>query len=385
MYLSRLSLAHFRNCAGLKLDLPPGLIAVLGGNGQGKSNLLEAAYLLSIAKSYRSNVERELVSWEAQKAVEQQGDAAALEYQTLVTGDVEQSAGRLRIIIGLRLMRSEGDSPWQVQKEIRVNGAVTSASGLVGQMNAVLFTAADVDLVLGPPSGRRRFLDILISQADRPYLRALQRYQRVLTQRNSLLRQVRENRAAPAELDFWDAELVKEGSAVVARREEVVQRLSPLAGDAYRTLAGGEALSVAYQPSVTAAAMPQAIADSRVAEIRAGLTLLGPHRDDLLLAIDAMPAAVYASRGQARTIGLALRLAEATFLRETRRQEPVLLLDDVLSELDPDRRRRVLAEVSRYQQAIVTAADPALFAGAPVAPAMTVHIEKGKAAGPALP
>ena len=175
MYLSRLSLAHFRNCAGLKLDLPPGLIAVLGGNGQGKSNLLEAAYLLSIAKSYRSNVERELVSWEAQKAVEQQGDAAALEYQTLVTGDVEQSAGRLRIIIGLRLMRSEGDSPWQVQKEIRVNGAVTSASGLVGQMNAVLFTAADVDLVLGPPSGRRRFLDILISQVDPLYLRSLQR------------------------------------------------------------------------------------------------------------------------------------------------------------------------------------------------------------------
>ncbi|MBI4311812.1 MAG: DNA replication/repair protein RecF [Chloroflexi bacterium] len=378
MHLSHLALANFRSFQSLRLDLPPGLVVIHGANGQGKSNLLEAAYLLSIAKSYRTNVERELMSWEAVKAAEDGGPAAALANQTIVSGDVETTTGRLRIIVGLRLSPEGNGGGTQAQKEIRVNGAATSASGLVGQMNAVLFTAADVDLVLGPPSGRRRFLDILISQADRPYLRALQRYQRVLAQRNSLLRQVREGHAAADELDFWDAELAKEGSAVIARRDEVVGRLSPLSAEAYRTLAGGEAFSLAYQPSVSAGTMAQAVAGNRAAEVRAGLTLSGPHRDDLLLAIDGMPAATYASRGQARTIGLALRLAEATFLREARRQEPVLLLDDVLSELDPQRRRRVLEEAARCQQAIVTTAEPALAREGPASVAAVVRVEKGR-------
>ncbi|MBI2171291.1 MAG: DNA replication/repair protein RecF [Chloroflexi bacterium] len=378
MYLSRLALANFRSFAGLKLDLPPGLIVLHGGNGQGKSNLLEAAYLLSIAKSYRTNVEREMISWGAQKAAEASGPAAALADQTIVSGEVEQTAGRLRIVVGLRLAPGEGDGALGVQKAIRVNGAPTSASGLVGQMNAVLFTAGDVDLVLGPPVGRRRFLDILISQADRPYLRALQRYQRVLAQRNSLLRQVREGRAAAGELDFWDGELVKEGSAISHRREEVVRGLSPLAAASYQGLAGGETMAVAYAPSVAAEAMAGAVAQQRAAEIRSGLTSLGPHRDDLTLTIDGMLAATYASRGQARTLGLALRLAEASFLRETRHQEPVLLLDDVLSELDAGRRCQVLAEAAAYQQALITTAEPALVADAPVKLAAMLKVAGGK-------
>ncbi|MBI4339739.1 MAG: DNA replication/repair protein RecF [Chloroflexi bacterium] len=377
MYLSHLSLANFRNFDGLKLDLPPGLVAIVGGNGQGKSNLLEAAYLLAIAKSYRTNVERELISWKAQQAAEA-GPAAAQVNQAIISGEAEQAEGRLRVIVGLRLAPADGG--WQVEKQIRVNGVATSASGLVGQVNAVLFTASDVDLALGPPSGRRRFLDILISQADRLYLRALQRYQRVLAQRNHLLRQVREGRAGVNELDFWDAELAKEGVAIVGRREEVVRRLSPLAAQAYEGLAGGEALAVAYQPSVVGEAMVLAVAEGRNAEVRAGLTLLGPHRDDLLLTINKMPASTYASRGQARTLGLALRLAEAAFLREERRQEPILLLDDVLSELDPSRRQKVLEKASQYQQVLVTTADPALISGAPVAPAGVWKVEPGRVA-----
>ena len=380
MYLSRLALTNYRNFQHLELNLPPGLVFLLGANAQGKTNLLEAAYLLAIAKSYRTNVERELIQWSAQKLpgkpgipVPQGGE------QTIVSGEVEQQEGRLRVIVGLRVVSEEGAGGALVQKQIRVNGVATSAAGLVGCVNAVLFTTTDVDLIQGSPAQRRRFLDILISQVDRAYLRTLQRYQRVLSQRNHLLRLIREGRSAPDDLDYWDSELVKEGSLLVARRDQVVQRLGPLAMQADRGLAGDEELSVAFQPSVPVGDLAGALASQRQAEIKAGMTLVGPHRDDLAVAVDGMPAAAYASRGQARTIALALRLAEAVFLREERREEPVLLLDDVLSELDPQRRQRVLEEAASYQQALVTTAEPALVRDAPVRPSAVFLVRQGQA------
>ena len=380
MYLSRLALTNYRNFQHLEIDLPPGLVFLLGANAQGKTNLLEAAYLLAIAKSYRTNVERELIQWSAQKLpgrpgipVPQGGE------QTIVSGEVEQKEGRLRVIVGLRVISEEGAGGALVQKQIRVNGVATSAAGLVGCVNAVLFTTTDVDLIQGSPAQRRRFLDILISQVDRAYLRTLQRYQRVLSQRNHLLRLIREGRSAPDALDFWDGELVKEGSLLVARRGHVVQRLAPLAMQAYRGLAGDEEMSLAFQPSVIAGDLADALTSQRAAEIKAGMTLVGPHRDDVAVAVDGMPAGAYASRGQARTIALALRLAEAVFLREERREEPVLLLDDVLSELDPQRRQRVLEEASSYQQALVTTAEPALVRDAPVQPSAVFLVRQGQA------
>lgn len=374
MYISSLSLTSYRNFESVKVVLPPGLVVLTGANGQGKSNLLEAVYLLSISKSYRTNAERELVHWSGQRAAM---DSVETMTQTIVAAEVEQSDRRLRIVAGLRLAPSESAGGLQVHKQIRVNGVVTSASALVGQMNAVLFTATDVDLVLGSPSGRRRFLDILISQVDRAYLRALQRYQRVLSQRNHLLRLLREGRASVTELTFWDQEMVREGAAIIARRADVIDRLSPLAARAYRALAGGERLAIGYEPSAAADHLEPLIAGQRPHEIRAGVTVAGPHRDDLGLAVDGMPASSYASRGQARTLALALRLAEASFLKEERREGPILLLDDVLSELDLHRRRRVLEEAAGYEQAIVTTAEPALLDSTAVAPAATLTLEGG--------
>ena len=379
MYLSHLALTNYRNFRHLEIDLPPGLVLLLGANAQGKTNLLEAAYLLAIAKSYRTNVERELIHWSAQKPSEwlDSPGSPAVE-QTIINGDVQQREGRLRVIVGLRVVSEEGAGGALVQKQIRLNGVATSSAGLVGCVNAVLFSAADIDLVQGAPAQRRRFLDILISQVDRPYLRTLQRYQRVLTQRNGLLRLIREGRSAPKELDFWDGELVKEGSPLVARRDQVVQRLAPLAMRAYRTLAADEELSVAFQPSVAAGALADTLLAQRNTETKAGMTLAGPHRDDVGVAISGVPAGAYASRGQARTIALALRLAEAAFLKEERREEPILLLDDVLSELDPQRRHRVLEEASSYQQTLVTAAEPALVADAPVHPSGVFSMGQGR-------
>ena len=371
MYLSRLSLTNYRNFRHLEMALPPGLVYILGDNAQGKTNLLESAYLLAIAKSYRTNVERELIHWSAQTPAE------GLE-QTIINGEVEQQEGRLRVIIGLRVVSEEGAGGALVQKQVRVNGVATTATGLVGRVNAVLFSAADIDLVQGSPAQRRRFLDILISQVDRGYLRTLQRYQRVVSHRNHLLRLIRDGRSAPDELDFWDGELVKEGTVLVARRQEVVERLAPLATQGYGGLAAEEELSISLQASVPAGGLADALASQRAAEMKAGMTLSGPHRDDLGVTVNGVAAATYASRGQARTIALSLRLAEAAFLREERREEPILLLDDVLSELDPQRRHRVLEEASSYQQAVVTTAEPALVSDAPVEPSVVLRVQGGK-------
>ena len=382
MYLSRLALTNYRNFQSLELSLPPGTVFIMGANAQGKSNLLEAAYLLAIAKSYRANTERELIRQEALQGAISAGSAQAPSAswgQALITGDVELESGRLRVIIGLQVAGDRGAGGPLVQKQIRVNGVSTSATRLVGRVNAVLFSAGDIELVQGSPSLRRRFLDILISQIDRSYLRSLQRYQRALAQRNHLLRLIREGRGSREEMDFWDAELVKEGVAIITRRDQVIGQLAPLAMRAYSGLAGNqEELTVTFQPSVPAPELEGVLREQRDREVGAGMTLSGPHRDDFTLVVEGMSAAIYASRGQARTIALALRLAEATFLKEERQEEPILLLDDVLSELDAQRRHDVLEEAGRYQQAMVTTAEPALVRDAPVQPSAVLTLRHGQ-------
>ncbi|PKB67537.1 MAG: DNA replication/repair protein RecF [SAR202 cluster bacterium Io17-Chloro-G3] len=377
MYLSRLALTDYRNFQSLELELPQGALFIVGDNAQGKSNLLEATYLLSIAKSYRTNTERELV----RQGILNENMGPPPIPQTLISGDAETREGRLRIIVGLRAIAGETDR-LLVKKLVRVNSVPTTGSGLMGRFNAVLFTADDIELVYGSPSVRRRFMDILISQVDRSYLRALQRYQHVVTQRNHLLRFIRDHRSSNQELDFWDAELVKEGTSISTRREEVVGHLTPLATRSYADLTNSqENFSLSYQPTVASSALAKAVEDHRDREIGAGMTLIGPHRDDLAIEVADMRAGIFASRGQARTIALALRLAEAVFLKDMRGEEPVLLLDDVLSEMDTERRHHVLREAGKYQQALVTTAEPALIQDSPIQPSAVLTIRRGIVTG----
>lgn len=258
-----------------------------------------------------------------------------------------------------------------VQKYVRVNGVPRRASDLVGQVMAVMFSADDLQLVYGSPAVRRRYLDILISQLDRRYLRALQRYQRVMAQRNHLLRMIRSGGSRIDELDYWNDELVSEGRYVMSEREHAVAELSRQAGPIHSELTGqGESLELVYRPSVSIDAddsleglgekLRAALDEQRTREIAQGVTISGPHRDDLQLLIDGVDVGVYASRGQSRTATLAMRLAEAQHLADRRGQRPILLLDDVLSELDSTRRNHVLDRVSDYEQCFITTtgADP---------------------------
>ncbi|MDP3064129.1 MAG: DNA replication and repair protein RecF, partial [Chloroflexota bacterium] len=230
-------------------------------------------------------------------------------------------------------------------------------------------------------------LDILISQVDPLYLRSLQRYQRVLFQRNQLLKTLRDGRASPEEMAFWDTELVKEGASIVLRRLEAMDALTPLAQGTHQQLTtGAEALRMEYACSVrtsqrdgVAVALAEALQAGKGREVAAGATLVGPHRDDLRLLIGGVEAGAYASRGQARTAGLSLRLAEAAYLAACKGEAPVLLLDDVLSELDASRRRHVLERAAAHDQALITTTDLS-----PIATPFLDHAAKLKVEGGAV-
>lgn len=365
-YLSHLSLTNFRNMVELELELPEGVVVFFGPNAQGKTTLLEAVYLLAIARSFRAENEREVLNFQA----------AAEGGQGLVGGTVERVEEKLQVYVGYQCIQALGakNSSLQtsnhrapsVRKQIRVDRVRRTAAELVGVVNAVLFSAEDIELVLGPPADRRRFLDILISQADPLYLKGLLRYQKVVQQRNQLLRMLQDGRAEVDELAFWDGELVKEGAWITWRRQEVMKELAVTCGEHHDDLVDSEGdFQVAYLPSVglgtslqaTEEQFRESLAAVAQRERATGNTAVGPHRDDFNLLIDGVDMGTFASRGQARTLALALRLAEASYLASARGEAPIVLLDDVLSEMDGARRGKVLGKATQYQQVLITTTD----------------------------
>ncbi len=370
--LSKLALTSFRNHENTVLEPNPGLTVFRGENGAGKTNLLEAAYLLAIARTPRAASDREVVGWDAAlRGGHAQAAGVAREGDVTVQVQVD-----FEVAPPVPAAEPGAEpAPGAVAKSMRVNGIERSAAEFVGSANVVLFEAEDLSLVLGAPSGRRRYLDILISQSDPSYLKTLQRYNRVVRNRNQLLRRMRDGRADEEELVFWDERLVYEGGAIVERRNRVVEALTTRAGNAYGELSGGkEELEIAYRPRLSAAseahdpahlasqtaiseALSEALAAARMREIGQGMTVVGPHRDDLALHLDGRAAGSFASRGQARSIALGLKLAEAAFVTDATGRTPVLALDDVLSELDAGRRHLVLQAAAAYEQVFLTTTD----------------------------
>jgi DNA replication and repair protein RecF len=237
---------------------------------------------------------------------------------------------------------------------------------LLGHLNVVLFLPQDTDLVSGSPSGRRRYLDVTLCQIDPAYCRHLSRYNQIVTQRNALLRDLRERSGDPGQLAFWDEKLAGHGAYLVHRRRGTVEALDELAHSVHRRLTDGEErLHLRYEPSLEAegeqttdllrqAFLMQLLAQ-RQREIAAGMSLTGPHRDEMRFLIDGVDAGVYGSRGQQRTAALALKLAEVDLMYQETGEQPVLLLDDVLSELDVHRRSFLMRALEEGpQQSVVT-------------------------------
>lgn len=355
MHLARLELEEFRSYHKLDLALPPAGMRLRGDNASGKSSVLEAIVMLATTRSPRSTAEREVIRWGS-------GEDLGVAPYARVRGEIVRRDGRHTVEIAL-----QGDAARTgiARKVVRLNGRPARASEVVGRLKAVLFSPEDVSLVSGSPSGRRRYLDLTVSQTSGAYLRALARYQRVLEQRNSLLKSLQRERVRPdsahvsGQLAFWDDELTALGSTVVAFRLRALDRLCALASAEYQRLTGQSGFAIEYAASVPGTAdvplsdgddgfervrtavhraFESALAERRFDEVRRGVSLVGPHRDDFASTAAGIDLGTFGSRGQQRLAVIALKLAETAYMTEVAGEPPVLLLDDVLSELDAGHR-----------------------------------------------
>jgi len=383
MHLRKLSLMNYRNYQRCLLDLDPGATIFHGDNGQGKTNLLEAVYLLATTKSFRTTVDRELMSWRTIQ------DRLLF---SRVEGWVGREAGDLHmemLLKGDANGATAADEAPAMTKLIKLNGLPARASQIVGELNAVVFSPEDLELLHGAPSGRRRYLDLTRSQIDRSYLRALQRYQRVLAQRNHLLRQIRDRRQERSSLSIWNDELIELGRTIVRHRIALITDLNRAMSDLYRRLTRTERLlELKYransQPDLgdisdeeRRASFRSKLEQLKQRELDQGVSLVGPHRDDFTFLVDGVDMGAFGSRGEQRIVAVALKLAEAVVIRTLMNDSPVLLLDDILSELDPTRRQFVQEQIQGDFQTLITVADLTTCDDLLLAGAKQFRVERG--------
>lgn len=345
LYIQELFLRNFRNYITLELKTHPNLNIFIGANAQGKTNILEAVYYTATGRSHRTNKENELLRWQ----------------ETYFKIDLKAEKNNRKISIEITA-RDDG------QKRIKVNGVPKKRiSGLVGEINVVLFSPEDLMLIKGGPAIRRKYLDNEIAQVNPTYYHNLLNYNKVLIQRNNLLRSIRDRREDPQSLEIWNSQLAEFGCKIISKRIEVLKKITPLARLMHRKITDGqEELEIRYYSSVDL--KMEGAGDNNIKEkflhlintlrdeeIKRGISLAGPHRDDFSLFVHGKDMRLFGSQGQQRTCVLSLKMAELEFMRSETGEYPVLLLDDVMSELDDQRRKFLLDVVYKNIQTFITA------------------------------
>lgn len=326
--LTTVRLINVRSYGQQSFDFGP-LTVLVGNNGSGKTNVLESVYLASTTTSWRTKTDAEIIKW-------------------------HETAARIEVDdIAIALTRS----PYR--KYFWIDGVKRPAKEVVGHLKTVLFQPDDMQLILGSPAYRRHFLNIVLAQADRLYGQNLITYRQVLMQRNRLLKQIQDGRASESELHFWDMELVRLAEDIWQARQRFIEVATDHLAAYYQSISGDTIAVMPHLQTHPAQTehLAQEIAQWHPREIAAGQTLRGPHRDDLVLLMDDIPARERASRGEVRSLTIALKLIELTFLQNAATgstNDVVLLLDDVMSELDENRRQRLLAAVDGVQTVITT-------------------------------
>lgn len=364
MRITHLALEDFRSYERADIELAPGVTALVGANGAGKTNVLEAIHLLARGTSPRARDDGEMVRW---------GATTARASARLRRDAIERSVGTVLF----------APPPGERRRPRRhlVDGAPKRADDALGQIVVVAFFPEDVELLAQAPSARRRHLDGMVAQVEARHRSESREYQRVLEQRNALLRLMRdEGRIAGAELAFWDMELCRLGASISLRRARAVTEARELFALAMADFGAAGSWQMAYAtaadggtPEERAASYRRLVAEKRERELWQGATLVGPHREDLTVTADGRALPTFASRGEQRTAVLALKLAEARWLRERTGEIPIFLLDDVLSELDAERREALVRAIPEGAQALLTAAlaagiPPRIAEGASVVP-----------------
>lgn len=348
MYLKSLHLLNFRNYLDQWVEFDAPKTILLGNNAQGKSNLLEAVELLSTLKSHRVTRDRDLV---------QEGSELSQ-----VNATIERQTGAIDLALTLRR---------NGRRTVALRGEhLRRQLEFLGTLNAVQFSSIDLDLVRGGPEQRRSWLDTLVIQLEPYYAHILHQYNKILRQRNALLKQMGDRQSkgdsavSPSQLALWDAQLVTAGCRVIRRRARALQRLAPIAKMWHQAISGStEELEVRYVPQISLEqdnpesiqqAFFEKIEQRSIAEQHQGTTLVGPHRDEIEFSINQTPARQYGSQGQQRTLVLALKLAELKLIEDVVGEPPLLLLDDVLAELDPNRQNQLLEAIQERFQTLIT-------------------------------
>ena len=350
MRLLSLDIKNFRNINRLSIEPSSGVNLFWGSNGQGKTNILEAIYYLVTGRSFRSRMDRETLPWDS-----------GTDTVVTVKGRVQTAHSSYEIVVGIS----------RNQKKVTCNGKTLSSLGLLwGKMNAVLFTPSDLSVVQGPPGERRRFLDMEGSQIDPQYLYHLQRYYQVLRQRNALLKTPAEEDELDANIEAWDHQMALSAAEIYCFRRNFIRRLASASSDIYEKISGssenmdlyydnfiGEDNPSLMQPVVESLYLKK-LRKSRAEDLYRGTTTVGPHRDDFIIHLDKQNARTYASQGQQRTAIISLRLAEIVIMKEYTGHPPILLLDDIGSELDIKRRSSLLRLLGGDHQTFITGTDP---------------------------
>jgi DNA replication and repair protein RecF len=383
MYLKHLSLTNFRSLARLDLELPRRAVVLVGSNAQGKTSVLEAIYFLAAFTSFQTHADRQIVNFHEAK------NPLAV---TRLVADYQR--GKIKHRIEARLiLEPTGVNGQRLRKEILLDGVKRHVSDIVGHFNAVIFVPQMSQIIEGGPEERRRYLNLALAQAVPAYARVLSEYSQALTQRNALLKALNEGLSKGGngnQLEVWDETLVKFGAQIIEWRIQAVQEIERFASRIHHELTRGtETLRLAYEPAYDPLPKPEMqlglkldtsidrssigleeiqsgflarLKQIRGEEIARGVTTIGPHRDDLRFIINKADVSDYGSRGQLRTTLLSIKLAEVEWMKERTSEAPVILLDEVMAELDPQRRADLLKYVSQDSQVLFTTTDTHSFA-----------------------
>ena len=355
MYLNKLQLWNFRSYENLELLFSDGITVLSGENGVGKTNIIEAIYLLCTGRSHRTNRENDMIRFERN-------------WMRVRAEDIQKDG---KHTVDMVLTKGQ-------KKRILVNGlAISRISEMLGQLSGVIFSPEDLDLVKEGPSQRRRFMDIELSQVSKSYFYALNEYNKVLEQRNSLLKENGSDR----DLELWDGMLAEKAVFIIKKRRDFCKRLTPKAAKIHKELSSGkETLSCRYKDCTDGAEdieskMLELLEKSRENDRKRYFTTCGPHKDDIIIKLGDTDLRYFGSQGQQRTATLSLKLTELEMMKDDLGEYPVLLLDDVLSELDFPRQKMLLEHIGKVQTVITMAHPTDLFNGMNV---NTFTVKKGR-------